>query len=86
MKGKRFISGLLTIIMLAGLCACSSKSETDGESVKRDTDEEITLQFWEMNYGSDDSYLETCEKLVSQYEEENPGVNIEITLITISFS
>ncbi len=80
MKGKRFISGLLTIIMLAGLCACSSKSETDGESVKRDTDEEITLQFWEMNYGSDDSYLETCEKLVSQYEEENPGVNIEITL------
>ncbi len=47
---------------------------------KRSRRARLPAQFWEMNYGSDDAYLETCEKLIAQYENENPGVNIEVTV------
>lgn len=42
-------------------------------------EEPITLEFWEMSYGSDDRYTETCEKLIAQYEAENPGVRVNMT-------
>lgn len=89
---KRFAVGFLSAAMVFGLCACGAGQPSGtsgavsgsgaGTSAPQEnaTGEEITLTFWEMNYGSDDSYLETCEKLIAQYESENPGVNIEITL------
>ena len=58
----------------------TAKAETVAQTAKEEQKDEITLQFWEMNYGSDDAYLETCEKLIAQYESENPGVNIEVTV------
>lgn len=87
---KRGTALFLSAAMTLGLCACTSSpsseaaSETEtaeaASSTEQTDGEEITLTFWEMNYGSDDSYLETCEKLIAQYESENPGVNVEITL------
>ena len=79
MKLKKVSAIVLAASMVLGMTACASKSSGEGNDAGS-KDEEITLQFWEMNYGSDDSYLETCEKLIEQYESENPGVNVEITL------
>ena len=58
----------------------TAKAETVAQTAKEEQKGEITLQVWEMTYGSDDAYLESCEKLIAQYESENPGVNIEVTV------
>mgnify|MGYP000945590017 CR=1 FL=1 len=65
---KRFLSLLMAAVVLCSLCVPAFAS-----------DENITLEFWEMTYGSDDRYTETCEKLIAAYEAENPGVTINMT-------
>ena len=67
MKLKKVSAIVLAASMVLGMTACASKSSGEGNDAGT-KDEEITLQFWEMNYGSDDSYLETFEKLIEQYE------------------
>ena len=54
---KRIWSLLLAAVLLCALCAPAMAQE-----------EKITLEFWEMSYGNDDRYTETCEKLIAQYE------------------
>ena len=66
---------LLVLLLMSSYVFSAGNNESSS-----DEPGEITLTFWEMNYGSDDSYLQTCEALISQYEAENPGVNIEVTL------
>ena len=65
---KRIWSLLLAAVLLCALCAPAMAQE-----------EKITLEFWEMSYGNDDRYTETCEKLIAQYEAENPNVTINMT-------
>ena len=66
---------LLVLLLMSSYVFSAGNNESSS-----DEPGEITLTFWEMNYGSDDSYLQTCEALISQYEAENPGINIEVTL------
>ena len=35
----------------------TAKAETVAQTAKEEQKDEITLQFWEMNYGSDDAYF-----------------------------
>ena len=65
---KRIWSLLMAAVLLCALCAPAMAQE-----------EKITLEFWEMSYGNDDRYTETCEKLIAQYEAENPNVTINMT-------
>ena len=65
---KRIWSLLLAAVLLCALCAPAMAQE-----------EKITLEFWERSYGNDDRYTETCEKLIAQYEAENPNVTINMT-------
>ena len=64
---KRIWSLLLAAVLLCGLWTPALAQE------------KITIEFWEMSYGSDDRYTETCEKLIAQYEAENPNVTINMT-------
>ncbi len=66
-KMKRIWRLLLAAVLLCGLWTPALAQE------------KITLEFWEMSYGSDDRYTETCEKLIAQYEAENPNVTINMT-------
>ena len=66
-KMKRIWSLLLAAVLLCGLWTPALAQE------------KITIEFWEMSYGSDDRYTETCEKLIAQYEAENPNVTINMT-------
>ena len=65
---KRIWSLLLAAVLLCALCAPAMAQE-----------EKITLEVWEMSYGNDDRYTETCEKLIAQYDAENPNVTINMT-------
>lgn len=64
---KKFISLLLVSLLAVSLC------------IPAFAEEKVTLEFWEMSYGSDERYTETCEKLIAEYEAQNPNVAINMT-------
>jgi len=64
---KRICVLLLCVALLCGL------------GIAANAQEKKILEFWEMTYGSDERYTETCEKLIAQYEAENPDITIHMT-------
>jgi multiple sugar transport system substrate-binding protein len=62
-----------------GLAACSGDDETpDGANTSGGADE-VTLEFWDMAWGPADTYPAAAQKLIDQFESENPGIKVNYT-------
>jgi multiple sugar transport system substrate-binding protein len=62
-----------------GLAACSGDDQTpDGTDTASGADQ-VTLEFWDMAWGPADTYPAAAQKLVEQFEDENPGIKVNYT-------
>jgi multiple sugar transport system substrate-binding protein len=61
-----------------GLAACGNNDDTKSGGDNKATGD-VTLEFWDMAWGSADTYPPAAEKLVAQFESENPGIKVNYT-------
>ena len=75
---KRVVAALLSSVMVLGLlagCATSGTGNSDSES-EESKDGTVTLKF--LNKYPEDPYAQYFVDAVDQFEEENPGIKIEM--------
>ena len=75
-KIKRVVAMLVAMLMLVSLAACSGGKSGEGAAKEG---EEVVLTMYSTTAASKES-LEEFKKMVAVYEEENPGVKINIVL------
>ena len=87
-KNLHSIVSVALLICLLFLAACQNTSETSESSESSsvtpstsETEEEITLVFWDMAWGSD-VYYDAMNDLIVQFETENPGIKIDYQTLT----
>lgn len=88
-KRKQILTVALAAVMASSLAACSQETapaeSTAQESVQGETtavSEPVTVTFWDCNAG--DQRTEYYEKLIADFEAENPDIHIEY--LGLSFS
>jgi len=66
--------GVTTVVALGvlGMTACSGSSTNDATNA-------VTLEFWDMQWGPADTYPAAAQKLVDQFNSENPGIEVNYT-------
>ncbi len=92
MTGHHRMRRSLTTAAIAGvsvlaLVACSGGGSTGGATTPAATGtgspaapaENVTLEFWDMSWGPADKYPAAAQKLVAQFESENPGIKVNYT-------
>lgn len=82
MVRKRFLQIGLSMLLVFLVAACASVPATldtaqpDAESAAADSNEQVTLQFWTWF-----PPLPTTEKMIAAFEEQNPNIDVEITIL-----
>ncbi|MDR1393667.1 MAG: sugar ABC transporter substrate-binding protein [Bifidobacteriaceae bacterium] len=78
------IKALIAVIAVGGL-TLSACGDGDGDTTGDPTGggggggTDVTLEFWDMAWGPADTYPAAAEKLIAQFEDENPGIKINYT-------
>ena len=69
-------------IGILGLAACGGNpapSASAGAGTSAAPAAPVTLEFWDMAWGPADKYPATAQKLVAQFESENPNIKVNYT-------
>lgn len=80
-RGKRWISLLLTSILIAGLlAACGSKSSggeaaKNGDGGEKKAEDQVTVEFWTISLQP--TFNDYFDKLIADYETQHPNVKID---------
>lgn len=78
-RALRALAGITAAtIGILGLAACGGTpaTSTSGSAAPA---EQVTLEFWDMAWGPADVYPATAQKLVKQFESENPNIKVNYT-------
>ncbi|SDI80312.1 ABC transporter substrate-binding protein [Alteribacillus bidgolensis] len=76
MKGKKFYAGVASALLLSSVLAGCSSSNDEGSSSAASEDQ-VTVDIFQYKV----EFKEQFEDIVKQYEEENPGVNINVKTV-----
>lgn len=87
-KSKIFLSLMLVFLMIFSLAACKGENTSPEQNETKDktgtaeskTSETADIVFWEMMWGPADSYTETVEGLVEQFNNSQTEVNVKVQL------
>lgn len=80
-KLQRIASALMALTMAASLAACGGVPSSEGQpadsasQTSTDSGEKVTVTFWDENAG--DERTEYYEKMIADFEAENPDIHIE---------
>lgn len=77
-KKVMYFLSITTLLFLAACASSSSDSSenngVDGENTGTENGEQITIKWWDPSTGIN---AEELDKIIAEYEDENPNVNIE---------
>lgn len=89
---KRSFACLLIVAVVLMIAACGSKTDSSnnagsaGSASPAQSDgnaagQAVELTFWDMMWGRSDSYPDTVQKLVGQFNSEHPNIHVTVQIL-----
>lgn len=83
---KRKLSVVLLIVAMLAIAACGNTQEPQNSGDAKspaggEAGEVAELVFWDMMWGRSDSYPETVQKLVEQFNAEHPNIHVTVQIL-----
>jgi raffinose/stachyose/melibiose transport system substrate-binding protein len=82
-KGVLLFLILASFILILAACSKDTNNEAEGNNNKEEeSGDEKTIKFMHLwPEGSSKDHYEIVEKIIAQYEDENPGINVEVEVL-----